>query len=590
MKNRFYGTASASLVFFGAALLTCGDVRGQAIELHQAPGLRSEGAPLLIGPQLELNDDPTPLGFAVVNHLILLGEQDALAAPDRALVVDLARIKAPQLAALTRRLKRLVGKPVSRKLLSQIEAVIASHYRRIGQPFVSVTLPPQEITQGVVQLRVTPFRLSKISISGARKDEAMIAKDISAAIGEPIKAPRLAQDLNWLNHSPFRDSTAVFTQGANLGDTELTVESHESKRWQVASGYSNSGSQSSGYDRYMLSGEIGDLLIPDSLLSFSVTASDDVWGKQGYDPLNDKAPNRYLSHSLVMSAPLGVRQDLTVMVNAVHSYSSSYVFDVKSETDEYSGVYRTALSNISSLPGDLSLGVEARIQIRNTLYGSISVLKQPIGVFQELIGWSDNWYDGANHHSLSATLRFSPRGLGGRFGDAAYARFTQGRVNSAGYAYLQANYGGEYALPRGMQYVTQVQAQYSNAPLMATEQIALGGGSSVRGYSYDDQSFDKGLVWRNELRVSPMIINTPFLAQNLPRITNVLAPYAFVDGGYVQNYRAGRQYAAYSSGVGADARLGAHVTAGVTAAWALRAASYTRSGSCLVLAHINLAY
>ena len=46
--------------------------------------------------------------------------------------------------------------PLSQKLITQIRTAVVEVYRRAGKPFVSVTIPPQEVTSGVLQLQVVP--------------------------------------------------------------------------------------------------------------------------------------------------------------------------------------------------------------------------------------------------------------------------------------------------------------------------------------------------------------------------------------------------------------------------------------------------
>ena len=580
MKSYFL--ASAAFALLAGLMIGAGEASAQALERNPAPGLRSQPAPALVGPDLQLSGDPTPLG-PNLSSIVLLGAADALIEEPALNGVDVARALVPNTAGLSTHLNALVGRPISRQLLSEIEAAIADHCRRAGMPFVSVTLPPQDVAKGVVQVRVFPFTLSDVSIKGARRDQKLIRNGVRAPIGKPIDAPELQQDLNWLNHSPFRDVTAVFTPGQRLGDTDLQLESAESRRWTGSTGYANSGSASSGYDRYFVAGQVGDLLVRDSLLSLEMTSSDDIWG-QGYDPLNGKAPIRYLSHSLVLSVPLAPRQDFTLLLDNVRTHSNAEVFDIRTETNELSAVYRTALSNVSKLPGDLSLGVEMRRQVRNTLYGDISLLKLPTTVVEGMASWSNSWFSNGDRQALSATFRFSPGGSG-RSGVVAFAKSSLGRVDTARFSYGQIDYSGEFKAPAGLKYVTQAHGQYSEDALLPTEQMALGGGGAVRGYAYDDQSFDTGINWRNELRLKPVSA----VSRVLP-VRDLIAPYGFFDAGYVKSRHVAKDETVYSTGFGLDYLLGEHVRAGATAAWALRSAGFTNSGHVKVLAHISLVY
>ena len=561
-------------LWLAALALLADQAHGQAIERNIAPGLKAPPAATLVGPDLVLNSDPTPLG-PKLRQLVLVGLEDATGAASTD-EVDVAAIRPPNAGALTESLKTFVGRPISRRLLSDVEAAVTRHYRSAGLPFVAVSLPPQDVTQGAVKVRVVLFRLGQL------KAPADISSAIRSQSGEPIYAPKLEEDLTWLNHSPFRQATASFARGASTGETDLTIDVRQQKPWQVFAGWANSGSASTGYDRYILGGQVGDLLRPGSLVSFEATASDDVW-KHGDKPFSDATHLRYLSHSLVAALPLAPRQDLTLVTDVVQSRIHVQDFDILANT-ELSLVYRSALSNFSGLMGDLSLGVEAHGQQRNTFFGKTSVVKTDAVVFQGLAGWSYGWTaEGGAHHSLSATMRYAPGGQGDRNSDAAITASTNGRVTHADFGYLQAIYSLDQPIGAGLRLSSTVTGQLSNRPLPATEQIAIGGSQSVRSYAYDDQSFDQGAILRSQLRLPGRSLIGPVIGK-----VDQVAPYLFLDAGYGWNRGRTPGGRAVGLGFGADYQLGANLVAGATAAWALKSASYTREGHFKVLAHVTL--
>ena len=450
---------------------------------------------------------------------------------------------------------------------------------------MSVTLPPQDVTDGVVRLRVILFHLGTIKVTGAKgRDVPLTAESVRAKTGEAVDGVKLEQDLSWLNHSPFRQATAVFSPGASLGDTNLAIDVVEQKHWQVFSGWANSGSASTGYDRYLVGGQIGDLVRQGSLLSFEETASDDVWRK-GDNPFSDYRHLRYLSNSLVFALPIAPRQDLTLVANVVQTQSRVQAFDILTSTEELSLVYRTALSNFSTLPGDVSVGVEAKGQARDTLFGAVSVTKAPVTAFQGLLAWNTSWFANGVRETFSTTARYSPGGQGGRNSDNAFAVSSNGRVLTDQYAYLQLNYTGDYPFVLGTRFITEVNSQFSSRPLLTTEQIAIGGSQAIRGYAYDDRSFDNGVLIQNKVRLPGISGPT-----NLRGQPEVIAPYLFADAGYGWNNGPTPGQKAISVGLGTDYQLGAHVTAGATAAWALKTASFTRDGHFKLLGHVNLAF
>ena len=569
----------------GLWLAVCGllaaEAHGQAIERNIAPGLKAPPAATLVAPDLALNSDATPLG-PKLRRLALIGLDDA-AEGEAATDVDVGAIHPPGADGLQASLRPFIGQPISRKLLSDVEAAVTRHLRRAGLPFVAVSLPPQDVTEGAVKVRVVLFQLGHLTVTGV-KDAPDVTQAIRSEPGAPIDAPRLDEDLSWLNHSPFRQVTASFARGATTGETDLTIDVQQQKPWQVFTGWANSGSASTGYDRYILGGQVGNLFRQGSLVSFEATASDDVW-KHGDEPFSDATHLRYLSHSLVAALPLAPRQDLTLVTDVVQTRSHVKDFDILADTSELSLVYRSAMSNFSGLTGDLSLGVEAHGQQRNTFFGKTSVVKTNAVVFQGLAGWSYGWTaEGGAHHNLSATLRYAPGGQGTRNADAAFTVSTNGRVTQAEFGYLQATYSLDQPIWAWLRLSSTVTGQLSNRPLPATEQIAIGGSQSVRSYAYDDQSFDQGAILRNQLRLPGRSLIGPVIGK-----VDQVAPYLFLDAGYGWNRGRTPGGRAIGAGLGVDYQLGANLSAGATAAWALKSASYTRDGHFKVLAHLTLA-
>ncbi|OYW30838.1 MAG: hypothetical protein B7Z45_11040, partial [Azorhizobium sp. 12-66-6] len=150
--------------------------------------------------------------------------------------------------ALEQALSPFIGRPLSRKLISDIQAAIAKVYREAGYPFVSVTLPPQEVTSGVLTLRVVEFRTGAVKVSGAEAGtDADLAGRVRAAPGQRISADALDEDLAWLNRYPYRSVNGVFAPGDDLGLSTLTLEVTPQKPWQAFAGWSNTGTHSTGF-------------------------------------------------------------------------------------------------------------------------------------------------------------------------------------------------------------------------------------------------------------------------------------------------------------------------------------------------------
>jgi len=568
---------------FCAAWALGAQASAQTLERHQAPGLQTPVTPPVSPPEPPADKDTRPLGPSLA-AIVLLRADDPLAADARRGRIDSHLLAPPNAQALDRRLASFIGRPLSRALISHLEAAIVGHYRRAGRPFVAVKLPPQDITDAVLQLRVIEFRLGRKSASGA---SAAIDKSVVDGVrvepGETIDAPTLQQDLDWLNHSPFRSVSAIFAPGDSTGATDLDLQVKSERPWQVFAGYANSGTPSDGLDRWILGGEVGDLVTPGSLLSFQMTTSDDFWDVSGA-PFGDAANPQYVSYSLATALPLAPRQDLTVNADYIDSTTTSAAFQIRSHTEEVSAIYRTALSNVAQIPGDASFGIEVRGQQNDTYFGQARVAQTGADVAQLVLGWSDAWSDSRTRQSFSLNLRYSPGGLLSGNDNRDFLATSNGRAGDANYVYADLDYSGDYRIVDGWRYVTTLHAQFADQPLISTEQMSIGGDPGVRVYVYDDRSFDSGAVWRNELR-TPLL---PLLTGS--SLATVASPYLFADAGYGQDLGDGLRQWAESAGAGSDWRIGKHLSGGLAGGWALEKAAYTHAGGFQLLANVRFTY
>ena len=566
------------------ALASGGPALAQAIERNLPPEIAH--APAVIQPPAALPEDrdATPLGPSL-GAIVVLGPTEAVRA-EPARGVDLAHGGRLDTAATRRRLARFIGRPLSRKLIAEVRAAITLALRAQGYPLVSVSTPAQELSGGVLQVRVISFELERKTAPGAR-DPAYVTSRVRTRPGQPVNANDLAQDLDWLNRYPFRTSQAIFQPGDWLGATDLIVQSVQTRPWSVYAGYSDSGSPLTGFDRYFAGATVALPFLPDAYGSYQFTGSNDVLFAQDR-PLNSAPDPLYISHSGRIVIPTLPRQDVEATVSFVQSNQFGD-FNSHQTTEEASLGYRSALSNLAAglggeaVPGEIALGVEARHEA-----GSVKFLpteEQPdqsgiIDVFQVYAGYSGQAADRFGRTALDATLHISPGGVGARNTDAALAASSQGRSTSAEYAYLSGDLSRTVGLPAGISYGLSVVGQYAPNPLPLTEQIGLGGPSLVRGYTQDDGVFDSGILARNELHAPA----SPLLGRLGVGVADQVAPFAFIDAGYGKNEYAAKTLLKHAdespvgAGLGADYQLGARLTAGLSAAWALKPAGATHAG------------
>jgi len=544
--------------------------------LPKAPSL-DLNAPALPG---SINDDRA-LGAKLSTLIVLAPKAQTFSTPRP------PGLETDQIARLNhhharRVLKRFLGRPITRKLISQIEAAIVTEYRRQGYPFVDVSTPEQEITQGVLQIRVVEFHAGRIFISA--RDAQLVRAAIRQKTGQPIDADALSEDLDWLNRFPYRVVQPTFRAGASLGDADLSLDVVPQKPWSLTAGYANSGSPATGEDRYFLGGTLSGHVLTDILVSAQITGSPDFWAPEAR-PFDFDTHPQYESAAgriLIATAP---RQALELTFDAVETNEPSQVLIIRQDTLEMAAAYRSALSNLSTrLTGEISGGLEISRQLRTSFYGDTPVVKGSANVYQLFAGWADHWSDGVGSTSLDVSVHVSPGRLDAYDSAADYLSFSNGRVASAHYVYGAFALTRALTLPWGFSLSSQANGQYAGQPIPSSQQLILGGQSAVRGYTLDDGALDDGLILRNDLHAPPVAL----IAKGPFPIT--LAPRLFADLGYGRDEYLHTDAHLASIGLGADLQLTPHAQLSFDAARALASAKVTQIGDARLDVRLNLAF
>ncbi len=581
-QGRHHHFLRVGLVALSSALLGVLQVHAQAIERNLPPQV-AHGSSVIVTPVAPSDTDATLLG-ASLSALVVLGPAE-LARTGAGAPLGLNVDAAPRLdAGARRRLARYLGRPLSRKLIAEIEAEIVRDYRRVGFPLVSVSTPEQEVSAGLLQVRVIEFTLEHKTAPGAT-DPAYVTSQVRAKPAQPIDAGQLAQDLDWLNRYPFANSQAAFHPGDRLGATNLVMQTTATKPWSVQSGYADSGSPLTGFDRYFAGATVALPFLHDATASYQFTGSNDVLFNQDR-PFNSAAEPLYLSHSGRVLIPTAPREDIEASLSYVQSNEITN-FTAHQVTEEASLGYRSALSNLLAfLPGEATLGLEARHETGGTLFADEPVQRGTIDVFQVYIGFTGQESDALGRSALDLTAHISPGGVGATNSDAAFALASQGRSRCAEYGYISGDLSRYASLPLGLGYSVSLVGQYSPNPLPLTEQIGLGGTSMVRGYTLDDGVFDSGVVARNELRAP----SGPLFGRLARGVQDGVQPFAFLDAGYGKNDYTRADSSPVGAGLGADYQFGRHLTANLAAAWALKPEGMTRSGQFRLESHVAMSF
>ena len=116
------------------------------------------------------------------------------------------------------------GKKVTLADLQQMIAAINALYAAKGASTAIATLPPQDVKDGVIKVKLTEGRLDKLQVTGNdRTETSFILGRIVAPSGEVLDVPRLSRDVTWFNRTHDTQVRASLQPGANFGLTDVNL-------------------------------------------------------------------------------------------------------------------------------------------------------------------------------------------------------------------------------------------------------------------------------------------------------------------------------------------------------------------------------
>ena len=406
-----------------------------------------------------------------------------------------SEIAAPGLALLatpgfSRTLAPFIGRPLTFADLQAITRLTTDWYRKHGRPFVSVTVPPQNVSSGIVQVVVTEYRVDTVTVSGNRWfSSALLRNKSGLEPGQTLTLPGVQSDLDWLNANPFRSVNAMFEPGAAPGTTNVVLATKDRLPVHLYAAYDNAGVPSLGLGEWSIGGTWGNVAGLNQLLSYQFTRS---------------ISGAYSAHALSWSIPLSWRDRLLIF----GSYATENP-DIGSDFTEPGRSGQASLRYVHTLPRlalpgglglteDVQLGYDFKTTNNDLEFGGMSVFTGQAEIDQFPLIYDATLTDPYGQTVFQNQLVLSPGGMTGANNDEAFQTLVPG--SAANYVYDRAGLTRATFLPAGFSWIGRVLGQVSNRNLLYSEQLGAGGPDSVRGYYTDTALGSQGVLLSNEIR------------------------------------------------------------------------------------------
>ena len=369
--------------------------------------------------------------------------------------------------------------------LRQIADIVADAYREAGW-LVRVSLPKQEVKDGIVTLQITEARFGKVVLQGSqtRVDpavlQAMVA--VAQAPGEVVQTQRIDRALLLLDDIPGLNVAGNFTEGEQPGQTNLLlgVADRASAAGDVS--LDNNGSRSTGAERVMANLRVnsplglGDLL---QLTALKTQGSDFErlgWSMPvGYDGMRAGLHTSRLAYKLVGDFA------------SLNSNGAAYATGL----DLSYPWLRSPSSNVN-----LSASFDDKRFDNNANGASASHYGIQVWNLGVNASQMDVWQGGGSS-SFSAVFSQGKVNLNG---SANQADDASGPATAGSFSKLRVGLSRLQSLTPDLSAFVALSVQRANKNLDSSERLYLGGASGVRAYPTSEGGGSEGETFTVELR------------------------------------------------------------------------------------------
>lgn len=379
-----------------------------------------------------------------------------------------------------------VGKEATFEQLLEIRTAVTGLYTSNGYTTSGAFLPSQDVSSGVIKIRVVEGELERTEVQGlTRVQKSYVRNRLNEAVKTPVNIRRLEAALQLLQLDPlFSRVQAELTAGTAPGHSVLILNLQEAPLLSSALVVENRDSPSVGSIRGTAA------LSHNNLLGLGDRLSAEVGITEGIN-----------SYNLDYEIPLNARNGtLALRYNDGSSRIVEQPFaplDIEGETETYSLSFRQPLLRTPTSEFALSLSGDLR-RSQTFLFDdepfSFSSGPEDGRSRVTAIRFSQDWVNRSPNRVLAARSQFS-LGLG----------VLEATVNDTGTDGRFFSWLGQFqwvqALGQDATLIVGTAAQLAGDSLLPLEQFSIGGIDTVRGYRQNQRVGDNGIFGSAEVRI-----------------------------------------------------------------------------------------
>lgn len=418
------------------------------------------------------------------------------------------------------------GRELSFREMQKAADLITDEYRKKGYATSRAYLPPQNVKEGTLIIRVVEGKLGNMQIKGNRYFKtSLLEKKLDFTRSGYFDYSGLQRAMVYINEHPDRKASATLVPGTAPGSTDVIIDIKDRMPMHIGFEYDNYGSRYINKNRYSLIFEHNNLLGFDDKLFLKVQEAE--------------ADRMHLQQGRYSFFPLESTEIGAYFINSKVKLGREFKdLDSEGKAQVYGLFLNHQLFHDRVMDLRFTSGFDYK-RLRNYQLGSqisrdnVRVLKAG-GDLDLTDDWGRNIFNAEVDQGLPGFMggMKAKDELATRAGSGG--KFTKGLFNIYR---LQA-------LPLGMSFLWKNNAQYTNYALVASEQFQLGGPGSVRGYTPAEFAGDSGWYTSPEVSIPVYFIpkgaKVPYSDVKWYDANRIVVFYDYAIG-YVNNPQAGEK-------------------------------------------------
>jgi hemolysin activation/secretion protein len=461
--------------------------------------------------------EPVAQTFQLKKLIIADTEAKAAALPAtsggdaKVFVQDVSVLSEPGFAASV---ESFLGKPITNDLLNGLANAIAQFARQNDRLIVKVLPPNQDISAGIFRLAVVVGRYNELQFKGNRWfSSKLLQEKLGIKVGDEVRLSTLEEAVKWANANPFRQIKVLVNDLANQpGKADLIVGVEERIPLRFTASYDDTGTEILGNRHYTGSLHFGNLWGRDHQGTYQYTTTDH--------------PDVFQSHSIDYRVPLPWRHNLQFSggyLTVKPTFGADGAF-TQNGKNILAGLRYSAPVRGGDTPIEFTAGLDFKQGNNNLAYGGTTIIRNTTDTFQVSMGISMIQRDQRGAWLFGVNVDASPGNINSRNTDEA---FSNARLNTKA-TYLTGTVSVQrlLTLEKDWSLFSRAVAKVATANIPGSEQLSIGGSSTVRGFNERIYSGDQGFVFSNDLQGPALRKALPFLGKNrAPLETRFIAFY-----------------------------------------------------------------